>query len=180
MALANLGLQIHQSFDAIDLISAERQVLGQASTLAAPIPPQYAHDTRTNGSSTSEADAGYSERLDAPLRGLGSGRGGPLLDPRGRVQQPFVLTTATDARTQVRQGVFRSGHRLPTMSIEEYLEAEKARGGIIEGGGEQSGLPKLVDEDDHRAADRETMKQREWDEFKEQNPKGSGNTLNRG
>jgi immunoglobulin-binding protein 1 len=29
-------------------------------------------------------------------------------------------------------------------------------------------------------ADEETMKQRSWDEYVEENPKGSGNTLNRG
>ena len=51
---------------------------------------------------------------------------------------------------------------------------------MIEGGGEQSGLPPEVDEDDFGKADEETMKARDWDEFKEANPKGSGNTLNRG
>ena len=66
------------------------------------------------------------------------------------------------------------------MTIDEYLAEERRRGGIIEGGGEQSGAQVPVDEDDLEAADRETMKTREWDEFKENNPKGSGNTLNRG
>jgi len=83
-----------------------------------------------------------------------------------------------DQRQQLRDGVFRPGHSLPTMTIDEYLEEEKRRGGMIEGGGEQPG--KVVDEDDLKAADEETIKQREWDEFKEDNPKGSGNTLNRG
>lgn len=80
----------------------------------------------------------------------------------------------------MRNGVFRPDHNLPTMTIDEYLEEEKRRGGIIDGGGEQSGVPAEPDEDDLQRADAETMKAREWDEFKEENPKGSGNTLNRG
>lgn len=66
------------------------------------------------------------------------------------------------------------------MTIDEYLAEEKRRGGIIEGGGEQSGLRPEVDEDNFSKADEETVKAREWDEFKEANPRGSGNTLNRG
>lgn len=91
--------------------------------------------------------------------------------------QPFTLL---DRRTQLQQGVFRSGHNLPTMTIDEYLEEEKRRGNVIEGGGEKSGMKPEVDEDDMDLADEETMKARAWDEYKEANPRGSGNTLNRG
>jgi immunoglobulin-binding protein 1 len=80
----------------------------------------------------------------------------------------------------LRDGVFRPDHSLPTMTIDEYLAEEKRRGGIIDGGGEQSGIQPEVDEDNLVEADAATMKAREWDEFKEENPKGSGNTLNRG
>lgn len=66
------------------------------------------------------------------------------------------------------------------MSIDEYLEEEKRRGGIIEGGGEQSGIRPEPDEDNFEKADAETMKAREWDEFTEANPRGAGNTTNRG
>lgn len=66
------------------------------------------------------------------------------------------------------------------MTIDEYLAEEKRRGGMIDGGGEQSGVQEVVDEDDMEKADLATMKAREWDEFTEANPKGSGNTLNRG
>jgi len=66
------------------------------------------------------------------------------------------------------------------MTIDEYLEEERKRGGIIEGGGPQSATRPEVDEDDMDKADEETMKARAWDEFKEANPKGSGNTINRG
>jgi immunoglobulin-binding protein 1 len=65
------------------------------------------------------------------------------------------------------------------MSIDEYLEEERRRGGILDGSGSSIPAPEL-DEDNMALADAETMKAREWDEFKEANPKGSGNTLNRG
>jgi immunoglobulin-binding protein 1 len=120
------------------------------------------------------AQNGYSERLDGPVTQVR--RGGPLLSTSGKPLQPFTLT---DKRTQLRDGVFRPSHNLPTVSIDEYLEEEKRRGGIIDGGGNNAAAPE-IDEDNMALADAETMKAREWDEFTEANPKGSGNTLNRG
>lgn len=120
---------------------------------------------------------GYSERLDPPLSQLlNGGRFGPVLSKEGKPLQPFTLL---DRRTQLQQGVFRPSHNLPTMTIDEYLEEEKKRGNIIEGG-DESAAQGVVDEDDMDKADEETMKARAWDEFTEANPRGSGNTLNRG
>ena len=99
------------------------------------------------------------------------------MSKEGRPLQPFTLL---DSRQRLRDGVFRPSHRLPTMTIDEYLAEEKRRGGIIENQGGQNPLPSNLDEDDFEVADKETMKARQWDEFKEENPKGSGNTINRG
>lgn len=143
-------------------------------SLAPQMPPEPSPSTDPRLRPTS--DSTYSSRLDPPLSSLlANGRAGPILDKSGKPLQPFVLL---DKRQELRKGVFKPGHNLPTMSIDEYLEEEKRRGGIIEGGGENP--QKVVDEDDLEAADRETMKKREWDEYVEANPKGSGNTLNRG
>lgn len=123
------------------------------------------------------AQEGYSDRLDSSmselLRNAGSG---PLLSKDGK---PLKIFTLTDNRSTLQKGVFRPGHNLPTMSIDEYLEEEKKRGGIVQGG-EQSGIIPEIDEDDLAKVDEETEKARAWDEFTEDNPKGSGNTLNRG
>jgi hypothetical protein len=110
------------------------------------------------------------------MGGLGR-RGGPLLDKKGKPIQPFTLMAK---RTQLQQGVFRPDHSLPTMTIDEYLEEERRRGGIIEGGGNADAAQPEPDEDNMEEADAATMKAREWDEFVEANPKGAGNTLNRG
>lgn len=173
--LANLGFCTHQAFQALEGINREMEVLALAP--AAPPDPQ--------GLPSSDADAdarqrrrpgdGYSERLDGPVAGLG--RGGPLLTKEGKPLQPFTLL---NTRQELRKGVFRPSHNLPTMTIDEYLEEERRRGGIIEGGGEASLRTAEPDEDDMEKADAETMKARAWDEFKEANPRGAGNTLNRG
>lgn len=147
----------------------------EAFQRAPPRQPQHEDDIRRRG----DTQSGYSDQLDMGLGSLGRGGrpGGPILSKSGVPLQPFVLTSG---RTQLQQGVFRSGHNLPTMTIDEYLDEEKKRGGIIEGGGAQSGIPKEVDEDDYEKADEETTKARHWDEYTEDNPRGSGNTLNRG
>ena len=152
------------------MITQESEMLSQMRH-AEPTPAGPVQDQRAPARSN-----GYSERLDGPgtLAGLGR-KGGPLLSSSGKPLQPFTLT---DKRTQLQQGVFRPSHNLPTMSIDEYLEEEHRRGGIIEGGGD---APKPTpDEDDMVEVDAATMKARQWDEFVEANPKGAGNTLNKG
>ncbi|KAJ5881299.1 uncharacterized protein N7473_012352 [Penicillium subrubescens] len=171
--LAELQLYIHQSFQAMDLLVQELSMLSAMRNAPAPTQPT-ADDSRQR---SNLGGANYSDRLDPSLSQLlGRGRNGPLLNSKGKPMQPFTLL---DRRTQLQQGVFRSGHNLPTMTIEEYLDEEHRRGNVLQGG-EQSGIKPEVDEDDFDKADEETMKARAWDEYVEANPKGSGNTLNRG
>jgi immunoglobulin-binding protein 1 len=143
---------------------------------------QQAEPTQQNEASADERSrqisGDYSERLDGPatLGGLGR-RGGPLLSSSGKPLQPFTLL---DKRSELQKGVFRPGHSLPTMTMDEYLEEERRRGGIIDGGGNANAPEAEPDEDNLELVDAATMKAREWDEFVEANPKGAGNTLNRG
>jgi immunoglobulin-binding protein 1 len=170
LQLDHIHLSVHKTFDALESIAQELQIL----KMARPSPPSHPQAPVDQRQRNGHAD-GYSERLD-DLSRL-SRPGGPILDGQGKPLRPFTLL---DKRTQFREGVFRPDHNLPTMTIDEYLEEERRRGGIIEGGGPQSGLREQVDEDDMDKADEETMKARAWDEFKEANPRGSGNTLNKG
>ncbi|KAI7873985.1 TAP42-like protein [Lichtheimia hyalospora FSU 10163] len=106
------------------------------------------------------------------------GRDKPLLSKQGRPLQPFVIT---NQRQAIKDQVFRPGWSLPTMSIDDYLAQEEARGNIIRGGGEPpSEEKKEIDDNDYEAQDAETMRQRDWDEFVEANPKGWGNRGNKG
>jgi immunoglobulin-binding protein 1 len=150
-------------------INREVEVLALAPPTPTPISPGASEkDYRERNGKLDE----YSDRLDTRLLAVNSG---PMLSKDGKPLRPFTLL---DSRQRLQNGVFRSGHNLPTMTIDEYLEEERARGGIIEGGGEQPVAE--PDEDNYEKDDAETMKAREWDEYVEANPKGSGNTLNRG
>lgn len=170
LRLAQISKHAHASFESLESIAQELHIL----SLAPPEPPNRDTAQPDDREKRRQGD-GYSERLDNLH--LSAGLSGPLLDAKGKPMRPFTLL---GKRQELRNGVFRPDHSLPTMSIDEYLEEEKRRGGIIDGGGPQSGIKPEVDEDDMDRADQETMKARAWDEFTEANPKGSGNTLNRG
>lgn len=173
LQLTNLAYCTHQTFASLESIGQELHIL----SLAPPgPPPDYSQQRPEDSRDRERRSDGFSERLDAPH--LSAGMKGPLLDSKGKPLRPFTLLGSK--RQDFANGVFRPDHNLPTMSIDEYLDEERKRGGMIEGGGEQSGIKPQVDEDDYEIADRETMKAREWDEYVEANPKGSGNTINRG
>ncbi|MCJ1378575.1 hypothetical protein MMC17_001674 [Xylographa soralifera] len=172
---AELSLYTHQTFYALDFIAQELKMIASAPPTPPPDPSALERDYRSRTGMITDQ---YSTRLDSPTSQLmRNGNAGPILSKEGKPLKPFTLL---DNRQRLRNGVFRPDHSLPTMTIDEYLAEEKRRGGIIEGGGDQSGIQPVMDEDYFDAADKETMKARSWDEFKEDNPKGSGNTLNRG
>jgi len=174
--LAELALFSSQAFQSLDMITQENAILSQMRFAAPPRQNENGNDENQRLNDRKKDD--YSERLDGPISMPGLGRpGGPLLSKSGKPLQPFTLT---DKRTQLRQGVFRPSHNLPTMSIDEYLEEEKRRGGILDGDSSSNAPPAEPDEDNMDYVDAQTMKAREWDEFVEANPKGAGNTLNRG
>ncbi|OAA47760.1 TAP42-like protein [Metarhizium rileyi] len=161
--LADVACGIHQALQGLDGLNRETEMLAMA-----PEPePEPSHARR-------EVEDDPTLRLDRPF-GSNVSAGGPLLSRQGRPLQPFTLV---GSRADLARGVFRPGHNLPTMSIDEYLAEERRRGNILEGGTDP---PKMeVDEDDMEAVDRETYKAREWDDFKDDNRRGAGNTLNMG
>lgn len=110
----------------LELIALELDILSYA-----PKPsdtPQSPLDERSQGRNN-PADT-YSDRVDININS--TIKGGALLSSNGKPLRPFTLL---DSRERLKAGVFKSGHNLPTMTIDEYLEEERRRGGIIEGGG---------------------------------------------
>ena len=87
-------------------------------------------------------------------------------------------------REILRDGVFRPDQNLPTMSLEEFarreLEEAKRREERQKNAPKESRryehLHRDGDEDDERLADEATMKDREWDNWKDDNVKGAGVT----
>lgn len=59
--------------------------------------------------------------------------------------RPFtILPAGTTDRQRLQAQVFQPDHRLPTMSIDEYLAIEQERGNVITGGGVRTCLPLVL------------------------------------
>lgn len=173
--LTKISIGVHESFQSLESIAQELELLSSMPDNIPQDPRSQDGDPRLRNNGMND---GYSDKLDAPLSQLlASRRNGPILNQDGKLLKPFTLL---DHRQRLQHGVFQPDHNLPTMTIDEYLEEERKRGGIIDGGGPQSGQREVVDEDDVDKADEATMKARAWDEFVEENPKGAGNRMNMG
>ncbi|EIN07061.1 hypothetical protein PUNSTDRAFT_70691 [Punctularia strigosozonata HHB-11173 SS5] len=138
---------------------------------------------------SSRSDDAKDWRLDIPT----APRDGPLLDPNGKPMRPFtILPAGASDRAEVQSQVFRPDHRLPTMSIDEYLEIERQRGNIITGGGpvsmeqpttsEQLAIDAEQDGSAFGAQREEEKRQKDenWARYTDANPRGAGNSMNRG
>lgn len=86
-------------------------------------------------------------------------------------------------REVIRTQVFQPGHRLPTMSLEEYadreytdaVERQKREAEASQAPRRYDQLVEDGDEDDDKLLDEATYKDRAWDDFKDANPRGIGN-----
>ncbi|KAG8948878.1 hypothetical protein FRC04_009216 [Tulasnella sp. 424] len=188
MTLLLLRLIWTQAISNLTMIDQEVEMLRHA--LRNPPPPRPPQTERSSGAAADTA----SWRLDR-LPGVGSGPDGkgPLLDAQGKPLRTFTIVSGQQAdRARLQAEVFRPDHRLPTMSIDEYLEEEKRRGNIITGGGAASqNAPtsseqlQMDSEQDgtifgEQKSEEKRKKDEEWAVFTDRNPKGSGNTMNRG
>lgn len=65
-------------------------------------------------------------------------RSSDLISSKGKVLRPFTILpsdTGVAQREKLKAGVFKQSWRLPTMTIDEYLDIERQRGNVITGGG---------------------------------------------
>ncbi|CAO1619633.1 unnamed protein product [Parajaminaea phylloscopi] len=157
---------------------------------------------RGQGAGDDEFDLRIESRFDASAPG-------PLLDSKGKPLRPFTITSSgskgssqpgslslptrdLNERRRLHDSVFQPSHRLPTMTIDEYLEEEERRGNILTGGGaEGAAKPTPREAREVRAEMDGTLEAEEareegrqeaiyWDEYREANKRGAGNTMNRG
>ena len=106
---------------------------------------------------------------------------------RSAIDVPQAATIDVAAE-RFRDGVFRDGGSKPTMTLEEFADleiadararAERGRTAAAEGRGPVRKYSQLVedgDEDDHALVDAATVKDRNWDDWCDDNPKGSAVT----
>ncbi|KAJ1668388.1 Type 2A phosphatase-associated protein 42 [Coemansia sp. RSA 1813] len=170
-AIKLIDLKSYQVIDDMSAISDEIVMAKQMEEMKRHASGAVSGDVRVTEQSREE-----DWRLDSGSYGQIDPRTGQpvrtIFDKSGRPTQPFVIT---NDRQRIKDGVFRPGWALPTMTVDEYLQQEKERGNIISGGGKEPDMKPEIDDNDYDALDAETAKQREWDDFKDDNPRGSGN-----
>lgn len=170
--ISQLGLFSLKSFGALATLELERELLSHR-------PPES--ELERLEKERKEKDPAYRAKAQEYNTKVEAYQAmAPLLSKTGKVNRPFTIVNSRD---QIKRNIFGTGQELPTMTVEEYLDEEMKRGGIIQGGGEASRTDPddaKQDEDDNDKADMETYKDREFDEFKDDNPRGSGNRANMG
>lgn len=201
-----------QALSALDSTYTELQLL-------ASIPQDHALEARQRAA-REEAEARHRGGAEANddwriEQRWGASKSGPLMDDKGKPLRPFTILPGeggqgasdgsssglgtvqaqVDQRQRLHEQVFRPSHRLPTMTMDEYLAEEERRGHIVRGGGQASAEAPTTKEvlalrseggagastfEADEADEEQRRKAIEWDTFSEANPKGMGNTMNRG
>lgn len=147
------------SFKNLELIAMELQVLLRRSTFEETKKSKVPDDKEDSD------EFGYTTKLESnPNRKKNISE---LISKQGQILQPFVITRD---KQELRRKVFGTGQVLPSMSVEEYLDYELANGKMLK----EESKDQAPDDSDADDTDEEIRK-REWDDWKDDNPKGSGN-----
>ncbi|KAI9628391.1 hypothetical protein KEM48_011674 [Puccinia striiformis f. sp. tritici PST-130] len=177
-----LYLKANQELDSIE---AELEILGQAAQM---------NDLPTNSRTKKVSEE---EDLSWRVERLGK-EDGPLVSATGKVLRPFTIlpsststTSSSSDRIKLRADVFKADWNLPTMTIDDYLDEQRAMGNFLSGGGPDQHdkltpgeRDKLEAEEDNLKGDSKAeelrLKAVQWNLFTDDHRKGEGNMLNRG
>lgn len=88
-----------------------------------------------------------------------------LVSKQGKILRPFTITAN---KSDLRQRVFGTGQVLPSMSVDDFLAYELNNGKMA-----TEEQPKRRESDSENSEDE--LEVRRWDDWKDENPKGSGN-----
>lgn len=150
------------AFNNLELVVMEADVLSKRPS--APLEhPEAKTDEREK-----EEQHGYTSRLETlPFK---EKKFQDLISKHGKVLQPFTITSS---KQDLQKKVFGTGQVLPSMSVEEYLDYELANGKMVK---EEAKDTNQEENEDVYNSDEEYEK-RAWDDWKDDNPKGSGNKM---
>ncbi|KAA1079563.1 hypothetical protein PGT21_016097 [Puccinia graminis f. sp. tritici] len=175
-----LYLKAHQELDSIE---AELEILGQAAQM---------NDLPSKKVQREEDD------LSWRVERLSTSTDGPLVSPSGKVLRPFTIlpsrssaSSASTNRIKLRAEVFRPDWTLPTMTIDDYLDEQRAMGNFLSGGGPDQASQETPSQRAQIDAEEDNLKGElkaeelrkkavEWNEFTDSHRKGEGNMMNRG
>ena len=162
-----------KSFNMLESISMELQVL-QNRPNSSSNPEQQQHQLEQDGKEdnrsrqyTKENDYGFTTKLENKPKL--SYQVSDLINKQGKILQPFIITSQRD---KLKEKVFGTGQVLPSMTVEEYLDYELANGKMMKD--EVKDKPKDNEDEDELNEDEE-LEKRQWDDWKDENPKGAGN-----
>lgn len=165
-----LKLNALTSFNMLELTVMELEVLSKR-----PSPSEIAiNDERKSsfarGKFGPENDYGFTTKLENVYNpnAKGSEKASQLVSKQGKILQPFTITSN---RQELNKKVRGTGQVLPSMSVEEYLDYELANGKMVK----EEAKDVQKDEDESDNSDEEIEK-RNWNDWKDDNPKGLGNT----
>jgi len=164
-----------EALDAAAVVATEREMLARRA------------ETPTRREAEADADA---SRYHRPYRiEASTGMGNYVIGPGGTIEPisaggyvpPGLLTSAApvDRRAAAALGVFRPSHTLPTMTVEqhgeiEYRELVERTRREAETKARRAAEDAALTQEERDA--RELAKARAWDEFKDDNPFGHGNS----
>lgn len=171
LSILQLQSYARESIDDLDIIKEELKLLELKRTMADPQGPM------------SSSGNYYPPQPPGDLSMSGGGPGGPGLSV---VRLNKVGDEVIMQRDQIHGTVFGGGIAPPTMSLEAYADRQmadamarqqaenQAEEGVVR---RQKDLERDGEEDDLALSELATVKDREWDEFREENPKGWGNKM---
>lgn len=157
-------LKLHSihTFSNLESITMELKVLASrpSPTTVDEKPPAPKHEKPSK-----ENDYGYTPRLETlPFQ---KKQINDLISKQGKILQPFTITSD---RQKIKDKVFGTGQVLPSMSVDEYLDYELANGKMLK----EEVKDTRQDDSEGYDSDKE-LETRLWDDWKDDNPKGSGN-----
>lgn len=183
-----LRLTFTQAHSQLDSLQQELDLLRSM-----PPPPPPSQDSSNDPRAMTASGQDDIWRLDAPIPTGGPDGKGPLIDLSGKPLRPFtILPAGSTDRARLQAQVFQPDHRLPTMSIDQYLDIERQRGKFISGGGPQSENQPTSSEQlaidsemdgttfGEEKAEEKRQKDETWARYTDSHRKGEGNTMNRG
>lgn len=154
-----IKLLVMKCLNSLGLLDMEIEVLGNRPE------PKIEEIKTDDRERTKTSEDGFTTKLDVIPQNLAIGD----LIKNGKVMRPFTIT-----RQSLKEKVFGTGQVLPSMTVEEYVDWELANGKMA-----KPEEPKPEKDSDAEDSEEE-YKAREWDDWKDDNPKGMGNTMNLG
>jgi len=179
---------IGKALDDVPHLAQELEMIGRREELQAQRPgPRGGVNAPGRGVYTLLPDGSVNPGFnDGSIGGEGSMGGGlppgvprELMERLGKMYGTGVAGGATRSVEQIRSEVFRPSHILPTMTVEQAGEIEYAEMRERELRSAENAARAAREEAEMTEEERETRdlaKARSWDEFKDDNPFGHGNS----